>query len=135
MKNTKLVDLKEGPLYLTNNYIEALKHMIDVPEIRDYMVMQILIAPIDYPEQLHVRCAINYRIKFKDSSGILEQILHIVLMIRPLHVSLNSRETVFLENYRFFDKLFYEVFGRLKVLAKKPKPYKINLILELAFQG
>ena len=50
MKNTKLVDLKEGPLHSTNNYIEALKHMIDVPEIRDYIVMQILIAPIDYPE-------------------------------------------------------------------------------------
>ena len=47
MKNTKLVDLKEGPLHSTNNYIEALKHMIDVPEIRDYIVMQILIAPMD----------------------------------------------------------------------------------------
>ncbi len=48
MKNTKLVDLKKGPLHSTNNYIEALKHMIDVSEIRDYMVMQILIAPMDY---------------------------------------------------------------------------------------
>ncbi len=56
-------------------------------------------------------------------------------MIGPLYVFLNSHETVFLKNYRFFDKLFHEVFGRLKVLAKKLKPYKINLILELAFQG
>jgi len=56
-------------------------------------------------------------------------------MIRPLHVSLNSRETVFLLNYQFFDKLFHEVFGRQKVLARKPKPYKINLLLELASQG
>ncbi len=135
MKNTKLVDLKEGPLHSTNNYIEALKYMIDVSEIRDYMVIQILIASMDYSEQLHVWHAINYYIKFRDSSGILEQILHIVPMIRPLHVSLNSHKTVFLKNYRFFDKLFHEVFGHLKVLAKKPKPYKINLILELAFQG
>ena len=50
MKNTKLVDLKEGPFHSINNYIEALKHMINVSKIRDYMVMQILIAPIDYPE-------------------------------------------------------------------------------------
>ncbi|CAG8837511.1 32922_t:CDS:1, partial [Racocetra persica] len=45
------------------------------------------------------------------------------------------RETVFLENYQFFDKLFHEVYGYNKVLAQKPKPYKINLLLELAFQG
>jgi len=135
MKNTKLVDLKEGPFYSTNNYIEVLKHMIDVPEIRDYMVMHILIAPMDYSRQLHVWCAINYHIKFKNDSGISEQILHIVLMIRFLNISLNSHEIIFLENYRFFDKLFHEVFERLKILAKKPKPYKINLILELAFQG
>ncbi|RIB30096.1 hypothetical protein C2G38_2136510 [Gigaspora rosea] len=61
--------------------------------------------------------------------------LHIVPMIGPLHVSLNSRETVFLLNYDFFDLLFHAVFGRNKVLAKKPKPYKINLILEIAYQG
>ncbi|CAG8496701.1 26411_t:CDS:2 [Dentiscutata erythropus] len=70
-----------------------------------------------------------------DSSEIPEQILYIVPMIGPLHISLNSRETVFLENYAFFDKLFHEVFGCNKVLAQKPKPYKINLLHELAFQG
>ena len=125
MKNIKLIDLKEGPLHSTNNYIEALKHMIDVPKIRDYMVMQILITSMNYLRQLHVWHAINYHIKFRDSSRILEQILHIILMIKPLHVFLNSRETVFLENYRFFDKLFHEVFERLKVLAKKPNLTKL----------
>ncbi|CAG8762009.1 10271_t:CDS:1, partial [Racocetra persica] len=56
-------------------------------------------------------------------------------MIGPLHVFLNSRETVFLLNYDFFDLLFHAVFGHNKVLAKKPKLYKINLILELTYQG
>ncbi|CAG8760641.1 19493_t:CDS:1, partial [Dentiscutata erythropus] len=94
--------------------------------------MQVFIAPMDYPGQLHIRHAITHHIKLGDSSGILEQILHVVSMIGPLHVSLNSRKTVFLLNYHFFDILFHAVFGRNKVLAKKPKPYKINLILELA---
>ena len=135
MENSKLVVLKEGSLHSTSNYIEAVKHMIDVSEVRDYMEMQTLVAPIDYPRQLHVCRAINYRIKVGDSSGVSEQILRIVLIIGPLHVSLNIRETVFLVNYKFFDKLFHEVFGHLKVLAKKPKPYKISLMLELASQG
>ncbi|CAG8663745.1 812_t:CDS:2, partial [Ambispora gerdemannii] len=135
MDNTKLVDLKEGSLRSTNNYVDAIKHLMDVPEVRTYVETQILVAPMDYPGQLHVRRAINYRIKVGDLSRILEQILHIVPMIGPLHVSLNSRETVFLENYTFFDKLFHAVFGHQKVLAKKPKPYKINLLLELASQG
>ncbi|CAG8509280.1 22566_t:CDS:2 [Dentiscutata erythropus] len=95
---------------------------------------------MDYPGQLNVRraitCrAITRRIKFGDSSGIPEQILHIVPIIGLLHVSLNSYETVFLLNYQFFDLLFHRIFGNNKVLAQKPKPYKINILLELAYQG
>ena len=52
-----------------------------------------------------------------------------------LHVSLNSRKQVLIIYYSFFKKLFHAVFGSRKVLAKKPKPWKINLLLELAYQG
>src|SRR5438128_8251842 len=135
MENTKLVDLKEGSLHSTDDYVKALRHMMDVHEVRTYLETQVLVAPIDYPGQRNVRRAINHRINAGDRSGISEQILHIVPMIGPLHVSLNSRATVFLANYQFFDKFFHEVFGRQKVLAKKPKAYKINLFLELASQG
>ncbi|RIB17302.1 hypothetical protein C2G38_1444600 [Gigaspora rosea] len=31
--------------------------------------------------------------------------------------------------------LFHAVFGKRKVLARKPKPWRINLLLELAYQG
>ena len=136
MENTKLVDLKVGSFHSTENYVDTLKHMINVhKEVKNYLKMWILIAPMDYPGKFHVRCAITYRINVSDSSGIPEQILHIVPMIGLLHVSLNSRKTIFLLNYRIFDKLFHEVFRHQKVLAKKPKPYKINLLLELASQG
>jgi len=135
MANTKLVCLKEGSLHSTKDYINALEHLISVDEVRNYLETQVLIAPMDYPGQRYVRCAINHYINTGDVSNVQQQILHIVPMIGPLHVSLNSRETVFLLNYQFFDKLFHEVFGRQKVLAKKPKPYKINLLLELASQG
>ena len=136
MENTKLVDLKVGSLHLIENYVDALKYMINIhEEVKNYLKMRILLAPMDYPRQFHIRRAITHRINIGDSSGIPEQILHIVLIIRPLHVSLNSHEIVFLLNYQIFDKLFHEVFRHQKVLAKKPKPYKINLLLELASQG
>ena len=56
-------------------------------------------------------------------------------MIGPLHVSLNSRETVLLLNHFFFNKLYCEVYMKKRPLAKKPKPYKINILLELASSG
>ncbi|CAG8579548.1 8189_t:CDS:2 [Paraglomus occultum] len=111
MQNTKLVDLKEGPLHSTDDYVQALRHMMNVHEVRTYLETQVLVAPMDYPGQRNVRRAINHRINAGDLSGIPEQILHIVPMIGPLRVSLNSR------------------FG------KKPKAYKIDLLLELASQG
>ncbi|RIB17645.1 hypothetical protein C2G38_2186759 [Gigaspora rosea] len=58
--------------------------------------------------------------------GFKEQGLH-----GPLHVSLNSREQVLMIYHSFFEKLFHYVFGENKVLAKKPRPWRINLLLEL----
>ncbi len=135
MENIKLVNLKEDSFYFTSNYIEAIKYMIDVSKVRDYIETQTLVAFMNYSEQLHIYHVINYYIKVEDSSEISEQILHIVLMISPLHVSLNICKTVFLTNYKFFDKFFYEIFRHQKVLVQKPKLYKINLILELMSQG
>ena len=131
MENTKLV----GSLHSTENYIDAFKSLIDNQSAKDYLETDILAAPMDYPGQLNTRRAVACCMNNGETSGIPKQVLHIVPMIGPLHVSLNSCETVFLANYNFFDKLFHQVYGPSKVLAKKPKPYRINLLLELAFQG
>jgi hypothetical protein len=135
MANTKLVDLKEGPLHSTDDYIATLKRLINIPAVKTYLEKHVLVAPMDYPGQLNVRRAVNQCVNNGDSSGMPRQLQHVVPMIGPLHVSLNGRETVFLANYAFFDKLFHDIYGHKKVLAKKPKPYKINLLLELAFKG
>src|SRR5437763_11963909 len=70
-----------------------------------------------------------------DQSNIPLQILNIVPFISPLYISLNSRKTVFLINYNFFEKMYHSVFSLNKILAKKPKPYQINFLLEFAFKG
>src|SRR2546430_7168515 len=90
---------------------------------------------MDYPGQKNVCRAVVNRMINGDQSNIPLQILNIVPFIGPLHISLNSRETVFLINYDFFERMYHSVFGLNKILAKKPKPYRINLLLELAFKG
>src|SRR6185369_6462405 len=91
--------------------------------------------PMDYPGQFYVRRAISSCINSASTSELSTLLLHIVPIIGPLHVSLNSRETVFLLNYAFFNKLNCEVYLKKKKLAKRPKPYKINVLLELAASG
>jgi len=90
---------------------------------------------MDYPGQKNIRRAIVYHMTNRERSDVPSQILNIIPFIGPLHVSLNSRETVFLINYDFFEKMYHSIFGSRKILAKKPKPYRINLLLDLAFKG
>ena len=47
MENTKLVYLKEGSLHSTEDYVNALRHLINVPEVRTYMETQVLVAPMN----------------------------------------------------------------------------------------
>ena len=49
----------------------------------------------------------------------------------PLHVSLNSRELVFLKNSVFFNKIYKGIFGANKDLGKTLRPWRIDLILQI----
>ena len=95
-----VVCLKEGSLHSTKDYINAPEHLMSIHEVRNYLETQVLIALVD-------NVMYNHCINTGDVSNIRQQILHIVPMIGPLHVFL------------------HEVFGRQKVLARKPKPYNI----------
>jgi hypothetical protein len=53
----------------------------------------------------------------------------------PLHLSLNTRESVFLIFWGFFDLMYKKIFNMKKKLAAKPKPWRINLLLYLAHAG
>ena len=58
-----------------------------------------------------------------------------VPILGPLHVSLNFREKAIMLHHNFFQNLFHFVFGSKKIFAKKPKPWRINLILELTSEA
>eukprot|EP00733_Pompholyxophrys_punicea_P001053 Pompholyxophrys_punicea_v1_NODE_442_length_1962_cov_11.878343.p1 type:complete len:191 gc:universal NODE_442_length_1962_cov_11.878343:1306-1878(+) len=59
-----------------------------------------------------------------------------VSIIGPLHVSLNTREMVVIKFVQVIWSKFYQhIFGENKKLAKRPKPWRIALILQLAQGG
>ena len=118
MHNTKLIDLLEGNLHSTSDYLSVIRSVINIPEMHAYLEKNILVAPMDYPGQRNVRRAVVHRMINGEQSSVPQQILNIVPIIGPLHVSLNSRETVFLINYNFFEKMYHSIFGPRKILAK-----------------
>jgi hypothetical protein len=153
---TKLVDLLELSLKNTNNYIQAIQSFIEyvincvvfynykitynnyfqrLPEIKTYLEHYIIPIPADFPGQLFIRRAIVNILESDNNASISNKITHLIPFLGPLHVSLNSRESVFLVFWSFFNQLYLTIFGAKKKLAAKPKPWRINLLMYLASSG
>ena len=134
MEGVRLVGIKEGNLHSLDDYINALEMILsinrDIERTNDYVMPVVA----DWPGQLFIRKALTYL--HRQNTAIPAAAFNVfVPILGPLHVSLNSREQVLITYYSFFKKLFHAVFGEQKILAKKPKPWRINLLLELAYQG
>ena len=141
MSNSKLVDFILHPLHSTKDYIECIDFVFKVFERlensgeENYLNNFIIPVIADWPGQINIRKAITLRIKKGLESGISEQILNFIPMIGPLHVSLNSRETLFQTYHFFFEMLYHNLFGNKKILSQKPKQTVISLILHLTYHG
>ncbi len=93
MKNSKLVDFILHPLHNTKDYIESANILFKVfekIEQEDYLNNFVIPTICDWPGQINLRRAITLRLNKKDKSGIPSQILSLIPMIGPLHISLNS---------------------------------------------
>jgi hypothetical protein len=136
MVNCHLVNMKESNLKNLYDYLNAIKMITDIPSLITYLQKYIIPIIADFPGQLFIRKAITLLHKQKEGQDISLQIPDIVNnfvpILGPLHVSLNMREHIILVHWSFFEKMFKFIFGQNKVLAQKPKPWKINLLLELA---
>jgi len=138
LNNSKLVDFILHPLHSTKDYIESSNILFKVferLENTDYLDHYVIPIIADWPGQVNIRRAITLRINKGMASGISEQILSLIPLIGPLHISLNSRETLFQTYHFFFEMLYHDLFGDKKVLSQKPKQTVINLILDLTFNG
>ncbi len=112
-----------------------LHFFLRLPEAKEYLEKYIIPLPADFPGQLFVRRAIVNKLESESELTIPKEITHLVPMLGPLHVSLNTRESVFITFHPFFNCMYKSVFGKTKKLAAKPKPWRINLLLYLAHEG
>ncbi|KAF0539733.1 hypothetical protein F8M41_006841 [Gigaspora margarita] len=109
--------------------------IINVSSLNNYLNQNIIPIITDWPGQLFIKKIIIH-LKIQQSATNIPQIYkNFHPIIGPLHVALNSKEIALIINYEFFKQLFYFVFGDKKKLAKKPKPWQINLLLELAHKA
>ena len=133
MKDAILVDLQENNLHSLDAYIKAINTVTSVPSMQQYIQKGHIIPIVaDWPGQIYLRTAISRYLCYHDSSKITDNILSFLPIIGPLHISLNSRELVFLQYRPFFLEMYKYIFGDRKPLAQKPKPWRINLLLEIA---
>jgi len=135
MKGVRLIGLQERNLHSMNDYIIALRMILDINKDLQHVSNKVVPIVADWPGQLFIRKAITNLNKPNSQYSIPNEINSFIPILGPLHVSLNSREQVLIIYYFFFKELFNFVFGEKKKLAKKPRPWRINLLLDLAYSG
>ena len=128
MANTKLVDCLEIPLKSFQDLVTAINHMLE-NGLSIYLDKFFVPLIVDWPTQFYMR-----QIAYSPSNILLNQ-SHILPFIGPFHISLNSRESVFLTYHAIFKDLYSFLFGKKAILAQKPKPLRQSLMLEVLYGG
>ncbi|RHZ89707.1 hypothetical protein Glove_12g14 [Diversispora epigaea] len=134
MKDLQLLGFNEQNLHSMQDYLNALKIIISINNKTQHLNRQITPVVADWPGQIFIRKALYTQLPLEFQPFYL-QIKSFIPIMSPLHLSLNSLEQVVLVHHSFFEKLFHFVFGQNKKLAKKPRPWRINLLLELSICG
>src|SRR6266498_2498867 len=122
-------------LHSLTDYLKAIQTIANVFSLKDYLLLNITPVVADWPGQLFIRIAITHFHLQGNQSSIPSHMNSFIPILGPLHVSLNFREKAVMLHHNFFQNLFHFVFGAKKTFAKKPKPWKINLLLELASEA
>ena len=112
IKDVVLVDLQENNLHSINAYIKAINAVVNVPSMQQYIQKGYVIPIVaDWSGQIYIRTAISRYILYREQSNITNSILSFLPIISPLHISLNSRELVFLQYRPFFAAMYKYIFG------------------------
>ena len=126
VQNSLLIDCVEQPLKSVFNFREAANVFLQTP-LAEYLDKYCVVTPGDWPAQFY-----NRQIALNDQFQP-ECLRNIVPSMGPLHISLNSQEHVVRKHILFFKKLHRALFNR--ELANKPRPWRVTLLLELAYGG
>eukprot|EP00112_Aurelia_sp_Birch-Aquarium-sp1_P025550 Seg855.2 transcript_id=Seg855.2/GoldUCD/mRNA.D3Y31 product="hypothetical protein" protein_id=Seg855.2/GoldUCD/D3Y31 len=129
MDHCKLVDCIESPLKSLSDILSALEHML-VNGLSIYLDKFLVPFVGDWPTQYYMR-----QLAYSDDANIPALCKSIAPLIGPLHISINSRECVLMIFHHIFADLYSFLFGSKAKLAKKPKPWRISLLLEVIYGG
>jgi hypothetical protein len=125
-----LVDFTERRLTSAETYLDALKIFACTTPMQQYLEQHVIPIVADWPGQLYIQKAIvQESLKRQPVAPIVKSFIP---MMGPLHVSLNSRELVGVMFTDVFERMYRAVYGTQKKLGKKPNPWKLSLILEIA---
>src|SRR6266498_132617 len=98
--------------------------------MQEYLFNYIIPIIADWPGQLFIRKAIARRLLLNDET-ILPFVISFLPIMGPLHVSLNSRELVFVKNSFLFNDIYKNIFRTRKILDERLQPWRIDLILHI----
>jgi len=132
MKGVILVGVAEQQLHSMQDYLDGLNIILAYNKEVGHLDGHVAPIVADWPGQLFIRKALT-QLQNNQDSRVQQEVASFIPILGPLHVSLNTREQVMKIYYPFFEKLFHFVFGKSKILAKKPRPWRTNLLLELAY--
>jgi len=135
MDNVKLIDFVPQDLKSLFNYLDAIIPFIELPELQEYLRKNAIAVPADFPGQYYIRKAITLKRLYGDKISIPNQILHLVPLLGPLHVSLNTRESTIKMYYPFFNLLYKKLFKKRKNLSLTPPPWMVNYLLYISRSG
>ena len=129
MKNTKLVDSIELPLKSLDDALTAVNKVLS-SGLNKYLSQ--FIAPFigDWPMQFFIR-----QLVYSNAPTVPATLKNVIPLIGPLHTSLNARECVLLLFHEVFADLYAFLFRKKAKLAKKPKPWRVSLLLEVIYGG
>ena len=111
--------------------------------LKDYLKRFVIVQPGDWFSQFYGRQIIYQYLKLEAQrrsqndlqiNVLASSTTSIIPTMGPLHISLNSREHIFITFKPFFEKIYSHLFLGCK-LAEKPKPWGINLIVEIVYGG
>ena len=139
-KNVYLIDFFIHALKSKDDYMEALNRVLNLDKMKEYLSKFVVLFPGDHPSQFFPRqivyeilCKYIVNINLKTPTP-QEDLLSLVPLIGPLHIDLNADENLVL-NYHTFVKYMYELLIPNRILAARPKPWRIQFILEIIYGG
>ena len=110
--------------------------------MREYLSNYVVPMPADWPGQFFLRQIIYQKVSQATATAIStvpqgsspHLLCSVISTLGPLHVDLNADEDIVL-GYMPFTRLVYESLFPGKKFADKPKPWRVQFLLEVIYGG